>query len=113
LFDALIFSQSKKRVGLVNSNLMGIKEWFTPQSSEHWPKNFPGEKEKMVPWFIRPGLASSFTPIEGIAHACKTSAEVTKTRQPDKIGRDTKLSTSNRRMVPFSKSLSSTINESN
>jgi hypothetical protein len=47
---------------------MGIKEWFIPQISEHCPENNPNRFEDTNVWFRRPGSASTFTPIDGIAH---------------------------------------------
>lgn len=55
---------------------------------------------KVIIWFKRPGTASIFKPNSGIAHACKTSPEVTKKRNVILIGTTKRLSTSNKRLVP-------------
>lgn len=65
---------------------MGMKEWFVPQISEHWPENIPSRLDEMKVWLRRPGRASTFTPIEGTAHEWMTSMDDTKTRIEDKTG---------------------------
>lgn len=55
---------------------MGINLWFAPQISEHWPYIKPGRLIKIDDWFKRPGTASTFTPIEGIAQEWRTSEDV-------------------------------------
>ena len=52
-------------------------------------------------WFKRPGVASTFTPREGTAQECKTSAAVIKTRIWVLRGRTVWLSTSNNRGTPL------------
>jgi len=59
---------------------IGMKEWFIPQISEHWPENIPSRFDEMNVWFSRPGKASTFTPIEGTAHEWMTSIDLTSTR---------------------------------
>lgn len=51
----------------------------------------------VLAWFSRPGTASAFTPIEGIAHEWITSAAVIKIRVWVFIGNTVRLSTSRRR----------------
>lgn len=60
---------------------MGIKEWFEPQISEHWPKNCPKTEGATNNWLIRPGIASTFKPIEGTAKEWITSVEEIKRRE--------------------------------
>jgi len=57
-----------------------MKEWFVPQISEHCPMNKPIRLEDMKIWFNRPGIASTFRPIEGIAQEWITSADVINNR---------------------------------
>ena len=92
---------------------IGIKLWFAPQISEHWPKNNPGRLIKKFNWFNRPGVASTLTPNEGTVHEWSTSVAVTKIRIWLFIGRTTRLSTSNNRNPFVSSSLVGTIYESN
>jgi len=47
-------------------NLIGMKEWLVPQISEHCPMNKPIRLEDKKIWFSRPGIASTFSPIDGI-----------------------------------------------
>jgi len=58
-------------------------------------------------WFRRPGHASILTPREGTAQQCRTSAAVTITRMCFWIGSTSRLSTSNSRKSPDSRSDSS------
>lgn len=57
-----------------------MNEWLAPQISEHWPKKIPVLFNKKLDWFNRPGVASIFTPNDGIVHAWRTSAAVTSKR---------------------------------
>ena len=50
------------------SRMIGMNEWFAPQISEHCPVNKPSRFLWMISWFSRPGEASAFTPIDGMAH---------------------------------------------
>jgi len=52
--------------GEENWTMIGMKEWFLPQISEHCPVNIPSRFEKMKVWLIRPGRASTFLPIAGM-----------------------------------------------
>lgn len=65
---------------LVLSRQIGIKEWYAPQISEHWPKYNPGRNAINVIWLIRPGVASILIPKEGIVHEWITSNEVVNNR---------------------------------
>ena len=76
-----------------------MNEWLAPQISEHWPKKIPVWFIKKLVWFNRPGVASIFTPKEGIVQECKTSAAVTKIRDWNLKGRLILLSVSNQ--TPF------------
>ncbi len=78
---------------------IGIKEWFSPQISEHWPKNSPGREMLNDSWFNRPGTASSFKEREGIVQEWITSAELIIFRICVLNGRITRLSTSNKLKV--------------
>lgn len=51
-------------------------------------------------WFRRPGTASIFVPIEGMAHEWRTSSAVTNTRIVEFIGVTMRWSTSRRRRWP-------------
>lgn len=79
------------------SIVIGIKLWFVPQISEHWPKYKPGELHIKLTWFKRPGTASALIPSEGIVHEWRTSAAVIKLRTWELIGIEILLSTSRRR----------------
>ena len=81
----------------VDSKTIGINLWFIPQISEHWPKNNPGRKAKIFIWLIRPGVASLFTPIDGIVQEWITSVEVVNIRIEILKGIIIRLSTSNNR----------------
>lgn len=59
------------------STVIGMKEWFAPQISEHCPKNTPECLGKRKIWLSRPGIASVFTPMEGTVHEWMTSVEDT------------------------------------
>lgn len=63
-------------------------------------------------WFTRPGIASAFTPNEGIVQECSTSALDTKIRTFLSKGTTTRLSVSNWRNIPRPKSLSGIMYES-
>lgn len=64
-------------------------------------------------WFSRPGMASIFTPIDGIVHLWITSAAVTISRVSTAVGTTSRLSTSSSRKCPFGRSSSWTMKESN
>merc|ERR1712141_437153 len=49
-----------------NSAQIGILECCLPQISEHCPYKTPGRSLIKLTWFTRPGIASAFTPKEGI-----------------------------------------------
>lgn len=76
---------------------MGMKLWFAPQISEHWPENSPGRLMEKEIWFRRPGTASVFTPRDGIVQEWRTSAAVIRTRVCVFMGRTVRLSTSRSR----------------
>jgi len=99
--------------GVTDSNTIGMNLWFAPQISEHWPKNSPGRLMNILVWLSRPGTASTFTPIEGMAHECKTSAAVISTRIWDCVGSTVRLSTSRRRKPSISRSVVGIMYESN
>lgn len=86
-----------KSFGLIISRTIGMKLWFAPQISEHWPYRRPGRRENMLSWFSRPGKASTLIPIEGIVHEWITSAAETRSRIWVLNGITVRLSTSNRR----------------
>lgn len=65
---------------------IGIKLWFDPQISEHWPVNIPGRLIKIFNWFKRPGIASALIPKEGIVHEWITSLDEVIIRTGDKNG---------------------------
>lgn len=92
---------------------MGIKLWFSPQISEHWPKNNPGRIMINVVWFRRPGVESILIPREGRVQAWITSAEVVRIRMGKLKGRIHRLSTSRSRNSLGIKLEVGTINESN
>ena len=73
--------------------------WFAPQISEHCPKNNPNRFKLKLDWFNRPGLASIFTPKEGIVHEWITSVEDTIIRIWVLIGIIRRLLTSNKRKL--------------
>lgn len=85
--------------GEIFSITIGINLWFAPQISEHWPKEIPVWFGKNLVWFSRPGVASIFTPIDGIVHEWITSVAVTIIRICDLNGITVRLSTSRRRKV--------------
>lgn len=78
---------------------IGIKLWFVPQISEHWPKNNLVRFILNNNWFNRPGTASIFNPVEGIVHEWITSEEVTIKRIWELKGKTKRLSTSNNRKL--------------
>jgi len=90
-----------------------MKLWFAPQISEHCPKNRPIRFAFILTWLSRPGVASAFSPMAGMAHEWSTSAAVIKTRMSVLIGKITRLSTSNRRKLFFFISLIGIMYESN
>jgi hypothetical protein len=102
-----------KSSSLINSKQIGILECCLPQISEHWPYRTPGTEEIKFTWFTRPGTASALTPREGIVQECKTSALVINTRTLLLIGATMRLSVSNWRNIPISRSDSGNIYESN
>lgn len=61
---------------LGDSIIMGIKLWPAPQISEHCPIRIVGRLIINEIWFNRPGVASAFTPKEGIVHEWITSFDV-------------------------------------
>jgi len=92
---------------------MGIKLWFAPQISEHWPKNKPDRLEKKLIWLSRPGVASTFTPILGIVQEWRTSAAEINIRTWDLVGIGVRLSTSKSRNILILSSLEGSMKESN
>lgn len=76
---------------------MGMKEWFAPQISEHWPIKILAVLLRKLIWFRRPGVASIFIPRAGIVHAWRTSAAVTNIRVWILNGKIMLLSVSNKR----------------
>lgn len=92
---------------------MGINLWFAPQISEHCPYNSPGRLIIMFLWFIRPGVASFFTPKLGIVHEWITSNDEMSIRIWVFMGNTNLLSTSNNRNSLFSSSNDGFIYESN
>jgi len=81
---------------------MGINLWLAPQISEHCPKNNPAWSHWAVIMLTRPGHASTFTPRDGTAHECKTSAELMINRMLIARGIIIRLSTSSNRNAPTS-----------
>lgn len=53
---------------LGDSKKIGMNLWPAPQISEHCPIKTPGRLIKIIIWLIRPGMASDFTPKDGIVH---------------------------------------------
>ena len=98
-----------KSSSLINSKQIGMLECWLPQISEHCPYKTPGTEEIKFTWFTRPGTASAFTPREGIVQECNTSALVISTRTLLLIGATMRLSVSNWRNMPTSKSDSGSI----
>lgn len=90
-------NQFLKLKKLVDSKQIGIKEWFIPQISEHWPKYNPGRFIDNVDWFKRPGVESILIPKAGIVHEWITSVEEVKIRIGKLKGITHRLSVSNRR----------------
>lgn len=95
-----------KSLSVIISKQIGILECCLPQISEHWPYKTPGTEEIKFTWLTRPGTASALTPNEGIVQECKTSALVINTRTLLLIGATIRLSVSNWRNIPVSKSFS-------
>jgi hypothetical protein len=62
-----------------DSTTIGILECPTPQISEHCPKKTPSRNKYSDVWFNLPVQASTFTPNDGTAQLCNTSAAVTNT----------------------------------
>ena len=103
----------ENNTGEVLSKQIGIKEWLDPQISLHWPKKMPKCVGLKKIKFKRPGQASTFTPILGMVHECKTSLDVTINRKNWFLGTTIRLSTSSKRKSPKESSLIGTINLSN
>jgi len=95
-------------MGIVrDSTRIGMNEWFAPQISEHCPVYKPTRFLISIVWFIRPGLASTFTPMAGSAHEWITSIEDTRVRTGVPIGIiRVSLAFSNRRDWEVSKNAS-------
>merc|ERR1719350_75382 len=87
-------------------------ECWLPQISELCPQRTPGSTLIKLIWFTRPGMASAFTPNDGIVQECSTSALDTRTRIFLNRGTTIRLSVSSCRNIPSSKSLSGIIYES-
>lgn len=71
----ILNNQFLKLVKLVDSRQIGMKEWFIPQISEHWPKNRPGRFIKSIDWLSRPGVESILIPKEGTVQEWITSID--------------------------------------
>lgn len=90
-----------------NFRVIGMKEWFIPQISEHWPAKIPNRFEKRKIWLRRPGRASTLTPMVGTVHEWITSFEVTIPRIMFRVGRLTdSLVFKSRNSFEFSMNLS-------
>lgn len=85
--------------GLTLSTQIGIKLWFAPQISEHWPYINPGRLMYKLTWFKRPGVASALTPKDGIVHEWSTSMAVINIRIWELNGMTERLSTSSKRIL--------------
>lgn len=81
---------------------MGIKEWLTPQISEHWPKKIPPRLKLRHLTLKRPGMASILTPREGTVQEWITSEEVQVIKSGVLKGKINRLSTSNNRILELS-----------
>jgi len=81
--------------------VIGINLWLVPQISEHWPTDNPGRLDRIVIWFIRPGVASILTPSDGIVHEWITSVEDARIRMGVFIGITRWLDDSSRRVNKF------------
>lgn len=92
---------------------IGIKLWFAPQISEHWPNNKPGRFEKKFVWLSRPGVASTLTPRLETVQEWRTSAAVINIRIWEFMGIIVRLSTSKRRNMLLFMSFEGIIKESN
>ena len=106
-------TQNLKSSSLIISKQIGILECWLPQISEHCPYNTPGRVLIKLTWFTRPGIASAFTPKEGIVQECSTSALVISTRIFLISGTTIRLSVSNWRNIPLSRSCSGIMYASN
>jgi hypothetical protein len=86
---------------------MGIKEWLTPQISEHWPKNTPLRFKIKETWLRRPGRTSDLTPKEGIVQEWITSSDEKNPRTLIEKGKTNKSLENNKRnpKEEFSKNL--------
>lgn len=82
----------------VASKAIGIKLCPAPQISEHCPMSIPGRLIISITWFIRPGVASAFTPKDGIVQEWRTSFEVTTIREGVCVGSTKWLDVSIRRL---------------
>lgn len=111
-YSAADFTNAQYSPKLTACTAIGIYAWFAPQISLHWPKNVPSLRAIKLVWFSRPGIASIFTPNDGTAQLCSTSAAVTITLTCVSTGTTTLFVTSNSRNSPIAKSLSGTIYES-
>lgn len=88
-----------KSFKITDSRTMGIKEWLTPQISEHWPKKTPVRFKTRQDCLIRPGTASILIPNEGTVQEWITSKEEQRIRTGVSEGKIKQLSTSKRRML--------------
>lgn len=77
---SILNNQFLKLWKLVDSRQIGMKEWFIPQISEHWPKNNPGRFMSSIDWFSRPGVESILIPKEGTVHEWITSIDEVRIR---------------------------------
>lgn len=109
----ILNSQFLKLKKLVDSKQIGIKEWFIPQISEHWPKNNPGRFIFNKDWLRRPGVESILMPNDGIVHEWITSIDEVRIRIGKLNGRTHRLSVSNNRNSFNFKSLDGIIYELN
>ena len=76
LINEKFINQFENDFMFVASMEIGINEWFSPQISEHWPKNIPERLILKDIWFNRPGIASNFKDKAGIVHEWITSEEL-------------------------------------
>ena len=72
--------------GVITLTMIGIKEWFAPQISEHWPENKPIRFGVLNTWLTRPGRASTLDPSDGTVHEWITSSDETNIRFVELIG---------------------------
>lgn len=61
--------------GVIDEIVIGMNLWFAPQISLHCPVKIPVRLAKRINWFIRPGIASTLIPIDGIVHEWITSSD--------------------------------------